>query len=1589
MSKKFSLDEMKSLLESIRSGSDDQESAEADTTLGKAEEVISAYSKFRSNDENKVFGELISTLATNPNCHRFATRVDPGIFKQFGEDLISTGSDKLIPAYLDIFRSPAFLTKVYDNNEWPELILKLLHKGNYTFPKMFFHRLSKYKNKTLFTILESDKSVDFSWSKISILMTSYSRGLLALLRGTSSESKVAFFTKNSLDMVLFDLACLTSGIVNVMIPANSVPAHIEYILNKTKPAVLIISDQHLFEKIVTIIGGLDFIESVVLLDDNAVCGEKCYNKNQVIEMGKKISPTDLEKRRAKPVLRDLATIMFTSGTTGNPKGIQFSHQNIVFKRFARAMALPEVGENDLFLSYLPLYHTFGRWFEMTGSIFWGARYVFMENPATEIMIENMQRVKPTIFISIPKKWYQIYEKIAKEINILEASNEDIQRVVNNLTGGRLRWGLSAAGYLDVEVFQFFQRHGIELMSGFGMTEATGGITMTPPGKYKPDSLGKALPGIELELGDDGELLIKGPYVMMGYANPEESDIAMKNGWLPTGDIMQIDDGFIQIIDRKKEIYKNIKGETIAPQKIENYFRDFDFLIHVFLVGDNKPYNTLLIYPNYDYKDIDFREMSEEDIRSYFSSVIVSVNRFLASYERIVDFTVIDRDFDPEKDELTPKGTYRRKVVEKNFAHFIQPMYDRHFIPISIKDRELRIPNWFLRENGLTPDEIKYRDDQLRLKKGSKGLKIKLNDDQVQIGEYVYQIPGKVIDFGELLTDPALWLGNSGIIEFAGPRLFKWARSEELREDLSYLSAVESPGINREYFAIWLDAKSKSEISLEGIHGAASLIREENEEYSSVVMEYLGRATKDKDLNNIRYAKEILRRTLDLSSLSIQREAFILLLNTGWVPYSRQVNRSFLDKSINFVNKEVIEKVCKVGFDDEKMKILFQITQEYCKEGDKRCVKIFRLLSRYGATHPTKYKVIRQFLASCQLGNYDPGIKRAARVARFECRDGFREWLGTTQEVAVDIETSEEYHWEDVIIFEESIDSRDERRLLSAISNTTLIREAVFLFSKGALVRLNDIPPGGVWISLLGKEHGKAVYRVTIQTRYQGSFDIAVNVNHSLTFENILDEINWLIQSGTTVGAIKLVEDFGGYWNEYDLWSEEFIQGETAGKFILRLARQQEKGVNERLAQIWPYFIWTGISAYIQFWTRTKRRLELKEPSPKNIIIPVHDYQTGSRIVSISSRRKHVNPLDMLKNFIRYYIESIEEELPVLQGIGKNKYIFSAVIEALGHEKGITFLEKCLDLLTRKGTDRKEKQLLKDLQLYLSSVKETGFIPKRLYFAIKRYHRWRQLNPSATDLARAATLSEIFETYELHLLEIGYPETRVRYFKETVFAKANKTLRKNLEGIISERQKSHLSEDRFTQLLSTLQKSIKLDEEEIFFLARLSYPHLQPTDSADLISTERGGISHTDIVVKSRDYEGGSFFIRIPVNPKEIARLHQLFLKNNLSVQFRPDHLYLIAINERNQLIGGLFYKKIAKGTVHIEKIVVADYYRKKGVSDGMLKEFFQRMKNEHFEYVTTGFFRPEYFYRFGFKIERKYAGLVKKLSGESIERVNI
>ena len=187
--------------------------------------------------------------------------------------------------------------------------------------------------------------------------------------------------------------------------------------------------------------------------------------------------------------------MYTSGTTDNPKGIMFSQFNMMSKRFSRALALPDIGSNDIFLCYLPLYHTFGRYFEMMGSLFWGATYSFAASPAFNSLLNDFKIIRPTIFISIPKRWVQLYDMLDSALDLGSDPKEDIKKQLNKITGGDLKWGLSAAGYLDSDIFSFFHDQGIKLLSGYGMTEATGGITMTPPHDYQPSSVGKALPGI--------------------------------------------------------------------------------------------------------------------------------------------------------------------------------------------------------------------------------------------------------------------------------------------------------------------------------------------------------------------------------------------------------------------------------------------------------------------------------------------------------------------------------------------------------------------------------------------------------------------------------------------------------------------------------------------------------------------------------------------------------------------------------------------------------------------------------------------------------------------------------------------------------------------------------------------------------------------------------------------------------------------------------------------------------------------------------------------------------------------------------------
>jgi long-subunit acyl-CoA synthetase (AMP-forming)/GNAT superfamily N-acetyltransferase len=1496
----------------------------------------------------------------------------------------------LTHSFLNLFRFSELLTRIYEQKEWEILIHDLIIKSNFDINSLFRQRIDDYNSQALFTLLHGSIETKYTWDDIYERTKTYAKCILKLFKETNSENEsIAFLMENELSMAVLDLACLTNGIVNIMIPANSVPQHLVFILNQTKAPLIIVSDEKQLHKVRVIKDELKYLKKIILRHGSS--GESLVIPfNQFIKLGTSEPDSILEERLNKSKVINLASIMYTSGTTGDPKGIMFSQMNVIYKRFCRALAIPEIGDKDKFLAYLPLYHTFGRWFEMIGTIFWGAEYVFMENPSIETMIFDMKLVKPTIFISIPKKWVQLYEYVADYVDIEIEEEEIIQQKVNDITGGKLRWGLSAAGYLSPDIFLFFQKYGIELMSGFGMTEATGGITMTPPHKYIPDSLGKALPGIDIKLADDGEILIRGPYVMLGYFGEEDENTFLQDKWLPTGDIMQMDENeFIKIIDRKKEIYKNIKGETVAPQKIENYFRDFNTVKQVFLAGDHRPFNTVLIYPNYDDETSVLKNMDEKGMHEYFSSAIVTVNKFLAPFERIVDFRIISRPFNDKKGELTPKGTYKRRVIEKNFTEEIESMYVKDHTSINVSATEVRIPNWFLREKGCLSGDIIALKSGISIPKLQLTLKIeKINTDKniFRIGDFKYVITTTFIDLQQIFITPIYWLGNKGLFEFTGESIFQWFRQTKSDSRIKFYSKasfIEANDKTRETIKVFF---SSDEQSLLGIHLAVLLIESEEENDGFLGLQYLKIFLEDESNPYYNLTLGLLRRPGLTDLLNIRRELF----KTGLAKFHGGSLAEFLElylkHNYDLLDRTIINLIVETSKGDENLDVIEQALKREIEihsiynELEKTPIpSLFELLGQYGIQHPTSYKKIRQIFMYYKLFKDWKEFVDYADKIRLEMLQGFRKWLGINPSISVDVETGEEYRWSDVIILEEGIDKHDSDKIIKAITETSLIREAIFLFSDGTLVGLNNILPAGLWISHLGTQHEKSVYRITIQTRYQGAFDIVINLNKNLPAENVKEEINWLVLAGSDIAGQKLVEDFGGYWEEFDLWTEEFVPGETVAKFLQRETRKKDEATQKRLFYLWPYFVWSAATSYMNFWKLSDYKLELADPMSTNIIIPTHDYQTGTRLVSISERVKSSSPLIFFQSFYKFFIKATEDDYPFLKKLSIWNYVFSGVIDSEEEGSGLELLRKFKDELKSSSIFENTDELIKRIELFTENVRLNGFIPKKLFFAIKRFHRWFELNKDAALTAQAEMIYELYETYRMYELEEKYPETRSRFFLETIFAGSSLEVKNALKEITAKQHERKITKDDTLALLSGIQSEFKLDEREHFFLTRLSYPHLKPTDSATLVKIKSEGTAMANLVVQIEDNDGKAVFLRNPVSPKEISRLHQLYIETNLLVHFRPEHQFLVAISERGYIIGGLFYIRTDEQTAHMEKIVVSNRYRRKGISEALMNELFNRLRDDHIKYVTTGFFRPEYFYRFGFKIERKYSGLVKDL----------
>ncbi len=538
-------------------------------------------------------------------------------------------------------------------------------------------------------------------------------------RGIGKGDRLALMSPNRPEWPLWDLAALSLGAVVVPIYPTLTPKQVHFILSDCGASFLAIADRFLLDPLP--LSALPSLREVFLFDADekpALSIPTAFSKD-LLEEGKKISEGSEGSEELSE--KDLATIVYTSGTTGDPKGVMLSHENLASN--ARALVEYEkLTSLDSCLSFLPLSHAFER---MAHFMFFtsGGAIAYAEN--VNSIVANLFEVKPTIVISVPR----VFEKVRSRMleNMLSASwlkkniffwalrngRKARQERINGkglslglscklffadllvfkkarrAFGGRMRFFVSGGAPLLPEVGEFFEVLGFEILEGYGLTETSPVAAANQVGRARLGTVGTVLPGVEVRLAEDGEIAIKGPNVMMGYYNrPDLTEEVLRDGWFSTGDIGTFDEkGFLKIVDRKKEILVMSNGKNIAPQPIENALKKSKYISMAMVVGDGKNYLTALLVPNLDpllryarkngmiSKDSS-ELLKDERIRVLFREEVDRFTEDFARFEKIKDFALLAEEFTQEKNELTPTLKFKRQNIILAYSGLIEPMYGK-------------------------------------------------------------------------------------------------------------------------------------------------------------------------------------------------------------------------------------------------------------------------------------------------------------------------------------------------------------------------------------------------------------------------------------------------------------------------------------------------------------------------------------------------------------------------------------------------------------------------------------------------------------------------------------------------------------------------------------------------------------------------------------------------------------------------------------------------------------------------------------------------------------------------------------------------
>jgi long-chain acyl-CoA synthetase len=556
---------------------------------------------------------------------------------------------------------------------------------------------------------------ELSWKKFSEIIFKTANALKN--NGVEENDKVAIYADNSAEWMIFDLAAMSIGAITVPIYSTNNTEQAEYIINDSQSKIILVGNQAQYDACFEIVQKENSLQTIIV-SKKAVWVKKEYT----FYLEDFIAKTSPKLEIVKKEFDDLATIIYTSGTTGTPKGVMLTHGNFIkafdahfeyfkFKNF----------EDELSLAFLPLTHVFERCWSLL-CLYGGARVYFLEDPKD--IAATLEEVKPTMMCAVPRFFQKVYAGVlekAKEGSsfkkkifdwALEVGKEtaELKRVeksiplglmlkhsfanslvfskVKQKMGGRL-WFMPCGGAsISPDVTQLFEAMGLHITVGYGLTETTATLTAFPFTNFEHGSCGKPLPGVELRIGENDEILAKGNGIMKGYYNkPEETaKVFTEDGWFKTGDAGKIDEnGNLFITDRIKDLMKTSNGKYIAPQQIENLLTNNNFIQQIVLIAEGRQFVSALIVPNFEFlkdylkkNNVAFTNWEEtvqkKEIIDFYKDKIKELQHELSDFEKVKKFTLMPSEFEISSGEITPTLKVKRNVVLKKYADLIEKMY---------------------------------------------------------------------------------------------------------------------------------------------------------------------------------------------------------------------------------------------------------------------------------------------------------------------------------------------------------------------------------------------------------------------------------------------------------------------------------------------------------------------------------------------------------------------------------------------------------------------------------------------------------------------------------------------------------------------------------------------------------------------------------------------------------------------------------------------------------------------------------------------------------------------------------------------------